>query len=125
MTPSPNLHENEQNNADGDVGSEKDITAPKKYPSSQVKSNLGENGAHKSQQRHPKSPPDRNGEMLGDIDRQVISFGIERVVIVNVGVAFCIVESIINVRYVEVASKNGKLNKEDDVVDEDGNDAHH
>ena len=69
MTPSPNLHENEQNNADRDVGSEKDITAPKKNPSSQVKSDLRENGANKSQQRHPESPSDRNSEMLSDIDR--------------------------------------------------------
>ena len=69
MTPSPNLHENEQNDADGDVGGEKDIAAPEKNPSSQVKSDLGENGANKSQQRHPESPSDRNSEMLSDINR--------------------------------------------------------
>ena len=125
MTPAPNLHENEQDNTDGDVCCEKYIAAPQENPSSEVQSDLGQNATNKGKERHPEAPPDGDSEVLGDIDRCIVCIIIQRYICLNISLASRLIHAIPDICNVEVAAQNCKLHKEDDVVDEDGYYAHY
>ena len=67
MAPSPDLHKDEQDNTDGDIGSKHDIAAPEKHPAPQEETNLCQDSSNEGQQGHPEAPSDGNLEVLRHI----------------------------------------------------------
>ena len=68
MTPTPDLHQDEEYDAHGDVRSEENVAAPEKHPAAKIEADLSEYGASKGQQRQPEAHSNGQLEMLGDID---------------------------------------------------------
>ena len=68
MTPTPDLHQDEEDDAHGDVGGEEHVAAPEKHPAAQIEANLSEYGASERQQRQPEAHSNGQLKVLGDID---------------------------------------------------------
>ena len=70
MTPAPYLHQNEEDDHDGDIGRKEHITAPEEHPLLQAKTQLRQKGSDEIQKGHPESPSNRDPEL----SRHIYSF---------------------------------------------------
>ena len=124
MAPSPHLHHDEEHDADGDVGRKENIADPQQKPALQPETDLGEDSAQEHEQGDPEAPSDGDFEVASDVHTDVAGSFNEWEVRVDVCLAFNLAQVVIEIRCVEVAPQNGKLDDEDDRVDELGDEAH-